>query len=163
MVSILGCRAGCGGGLGGTGVPLNDAVAQQTNENTFRLLTFQVGNSGPRLGTTRGNGQEDIVDVHNAILYLVKAGAPEVSGLAPIPIDMRSLIEAGDASVSSVRTVHETITRLRSSGSFTDPGGDTSSLPSTRERHLPSSHHQPLQDRGGGRCLPAAQSGWLGR
>ncbi|MCZ6750801.1 MAG: hypothetical protein O7E51_03115, partial [Acidobacteria bacterium] len=103
--------------------PLNDAVAQPTNENTFRLLTFQVGNSGPRLGTTRGNGQEDIVDVHNAILYLVKAGAPEVSGLAPIPIDMRSLVEAGDASVRAVKTVHATIARLRDSGSFTEPGG----------------------------------------
>jgi len=103
--------------------PLRHAVAQLTNENTFRLLTFQAGNSGPRLGATRGNGQEDIVDVHNAVLYLVKAGAPEVSGLAPIPIDMRSLIEAGDRSVRSVRTVHATITRLRSSGSFTDPGG----------------------------------------
>ncbi len=102
---------------------VNDSVAQQTNENTFRLLTFEVGNSGPRLGTTRGNGEQDIVDVHNAVLYLVKAGASEVSGLAPIPIDMRSLIEAGDASVQSVKTVHEAITRLRASGSFTDPGG----------------------------------------
>jgi 2-keto-4-pentenoate hydratase/2-oxohepta-3-ene-1,7-dioic acid hydratase in catechol pathway len=104
-------------------LPFADAVAQRTNENTFRLLTFEAGNSGPRLGTTRGNGQEDIVDVHNAILYLIKAGAPEVSRLTPIPIDMRSLVEAGDASVRSVKTVHETITRLRSGGSFTDPGG----------------------------------------
>jgi len=103
--------------------PQSDAVAQRTNQNTFRLLTFQAGNSGPRLGTTRGNGQEDIVDVHNAILYLLKAGAPEVSRLAPIPIDMRSLIEAGDASARSLRTVHETISRLRSGGGFTDPGG----------------------------------------
>lgn len=109
--------------LAGLAFPFADASAQQTNENTFRLLTFQVGNGGPRLGATRGNGQEDIVDVHNAILYLVKAGAPEVSGLAPVPIDMRSLIEAGDASVRSVQTVHETITRLRSGGTFADPGG----------------------------------------
>ena len=109
--------------LAALAVPLNDAVAQRTNQNTFRLLTFQAGNSGSRLGTTRGNGQEDIVDVHNAVLYLVKAGAPEVSGLAPIPIDMRSLIEAGDRSIRSVKTVHEAINRLRSGGSFTDPGG----------------------------------------
>lgn len=102
---------------------VDDSVAQQPGANTFRLLTFQVGNSGPRLGTTRGNGDQDIVDVHNAVLYLIRTGAPEASGLAPIPIDMRSLIEAGDASVRSVKTVHEAITRLRTSGSFTEPGG----------------------------------------
>ena len=109
--------------LTGLAFPFNHVVAQRTNANTFRLLTFEAGNSGPRLGTTRGDGQEDIVDVHNAILYLIKAGAPEVSSLAPVPIDMRSLIEAGEASVRSVRMLHETITRLRSGGSFTEPGG----------------------------------------
>ena len=53
------------------------AFAQQP---TFRLLTFEVGNSGPRLGTTRGNGEQDVVDVHNALVYLTRTGAPEVSG-----------------------------------------------------------------------------------
>jgi 2-keto-4-pentenoate hydratase/2-oxohepta-3-ene-1,7-dioic acid hydratase in catechol pathway len=117
---------------------VNDSVAQQTNENTFRLLTFEVGNSGPRLGTTRGNGEQDIVDVHNAVLYLVKSGAPEVKGLAPIPIDMRSLIEAGDASVQAVKTVHEAITQLRASGNFTDPGGSMRVFqPSAGVKYLP--------------------------
>jgi 2-keto-4-pentenoate hydratase/2-oxohepta-3-ene-1,7-dioic acid hydratase in catechol pathway len=102
---------------------VGDSVAQQPADNTFRLLTFKAGNSGPRLGTTRGNGDQDIVDVHNAVLYLIRTGAREVSGLAPIPIDMRSLIEAGDASIRSVKTVHDTITGLRDSGSFTEPGG----------------------------------------
>lgn len=109
--------------LAGLVLSVGDSFAQAPGANTFRLLSFEVGDSGPRLGTTRGNGEQDIVDVHNAALYLIRSGAPEVSALAPIPIDMRSLIEVGDASVSSVRTVHETITRLRSSGSFTDPGG----------------------------------------
>ncbi|HXV63006.1 MAG TPA: fumarylacetoacetate hydrolase family protein [Vicinamibacteria bacterium] len=102
---------------------VDGSLAQQPGTNTFRLLTFEVGNSGPRLGTTRGDGEQDIVDVHNAVLYLTKTGAPEVSGLAPIPIDMRSLIEAGDASVRSVKTVHDAITRVRASGNFTEPGG----------------------------------------
>lgn len=102
---------------------VNDSVAQATNENAFRLLTFEVGNSGPRLGTTVGNGENDIVDVHNAVLYLIKAGASEVNGLAPIPVDMRSLIEAGDASVDAVKTVHQAVTRLRAAGDFTEPGG----------------------------------------
>jgi 2-keto-4-pentenoate hydratase/2-oxohepta-3-ene-1,7-dioic acid hydratase in catechol pathway len=106
------------------------AFAQQP---TFRLLTFEVGNSGPRLGTTRGNGEQDVVDVHNALLYLMRTGAPEVSGLAPIPIGLRSLIEAGDESVRSVKTVHDTITRLRTSGSFTESGG------SARVFHPPGS------------------------
>jgi 2-keto-4-pentenoate hydratase/2-oxohepta-3-ene-1,7-dioic acid hydratase in catechol pathway len=110
--------------------PASLSLAQQP---TFRLLTFEVGNSGPRLGTTRGNGEQDVVDVHNALRYLTKARAPEVSGLAPIPIDMRSLIEAGDDSVRSVKTVHDTITGVRASGSFTEPGG------SARVFHPPGS------------------------
>jgi 2-keto-4-pentenoate hydratase/2-oxohepta-3-ene-1,7-dioic acid hydratase in catechol pathway len=90
---------------------------------TFRLLTFEAGASGPRLGSTRGSGEQEVVDVHNAILQLIKAGAPEIKGLAPIPPDMRSLIEAGAPSLAAVRTVHDAITRLKASGRFTDPGG----------------------------------------
>jgi 2-keto-4-pentenoate hydratase/2-oxohepta-3-ene-1,7-dioic acid hydratase in catechol pathway len=106
------------------------AISQQP---TFRLLTFEAGESGPRLGTTRGNGEQEGVDVHNALSYLMKSGAPEVAGLAPIPIDMRSLIEAGDESVQSVKTVHDAISRLKSGGSFTEPGG------SARVFHPPGS------------------------
>ncbi|MGQ0736918.1 MAG: hypothetical protein ACT4QD_25110, partial [Acidobacteriota bacterium] len=90
---------------------------------TFRLLTFEAGASGPRLGTTRGNGEQEVVDVHNAVLHLIRAGAPEARGLTYIPPDMRSLIEAGDPSIAAVRTVHDAITRLKASGSFTEPGG----------------------------------------
>lgn len=90
---------------------------------TFRLLTFQVGASGPRLGTTRGSGEQEVVDVHNAILQLIKANAPELRGLPPIPPDMRSLIEAGAPSVAAVRTVHDAISSLKASGRFTEPGG----------------------------------------
>ena len=46
---------------------------------TFRLLTFAAGRSGPRLGATVGNGEQDIVDVHNAVLYLLKSGATEAA------------------------------------------------------------------------------------
>ena len=90
---------------------------------TFRLLTFEVGASGPRLGSTRGNGEQEVVDVHNAILALIKANAPELKGLAPIPPDMRSLIEAGAPSAAAVKTVHDAVTRLKASGKFTEPGG----------------------------------------
>jgi 2-keto-4-pentenoate hydratase/2-oxohepta-3-ene-1,7-dioic acid hydratase in catechol pathway len=90
---------------------------------TFRLLTFEAGASGPRLGSTRGNGEQEVVDVHNAILALIKANAPELRGLAPIPPDMRSLVEAGQPSAAAVRTVHDAITKLKASGKFTEPGG----------------------------------------
>lgn len=90
---------------------------------TFRLLTFEVGASGPRLGTTRGNGEQEIVDVHNAVLALIKANAPELKGLAPIPPDMLSLVEAGTPSAHAARTVHDAITKLKAGGRFTEPGG----------------------------------------
>ena len=104
-------------------------LAQQADDLTFRLLTFDVGNSGPRLGATRGDGDQDIVDVHNAITYLYRSGA---SDLPAIPIDMRSLIEAGDVPIQGVRTLYGTITRVRASGSFVEPGG------SRRVFHPPS-------------------------
>jgi 5-oxopent-3-ene-1,2,5-tricarboxylate decarboxylase/2-hydroxyhepta-2,4-diene-1,7-dioate isomerase len=99
------------------------AVSGLAQSPTFRLLTFEAGSSGPRLGSTRGSGEQEVVDVHNAILQLIKADAPELRGLAPIPPDMRSLVEAGAPSIASVRTVHDAITRLKASGRFTEPGG----------------------------------------
>ena len=106
--------------LAGLAFSAGSAFAQTP---TFRLLTFEAGTSGPRLGTTRGSGEQEVVDVHNAILQLIKANAPEVRALAPIPPDMRSLIEAGAPSIAAVRTVHDAITRLKASGTFTEPGG----------------------------------------
>ena len=54
--------------------------AQSSADETFRLLTFEVANSGPRLGVTRGSGDQDIVDVHNAITYLYRSGAGQAVG-----------------------------------------------------------------------------------
>ncbi len=97
--------------------------ALQTGDSTFRLLTFEAGSSGPRLGATRGGGDQDVLDVHNAITYLYRAGVPEAQQLPAIPIDMRSLIEAGDTPIQAVRSLHDTMTRLRDSGSLVEPGG----------------------------------------
>lgn len=99
------------------------AHAQDAGGGTFRLLTFEVGQSGPRLGTTRGDGEQDVMDVHNAILYLYRSGSSEARQLPPIPIDMRSLIEAGDVPIQAVRSLHETMAGIRGSGRFTEPGG----------------------------------------
>lgn len=113
-------------------------VAQETGDATFRLLTFEVGDSGPRLGTTSGDGDQEIVDVHNAIAYLYRSGAPEAGTLPAIPIDMRSLIEAGDVPIQGVRSLHETMTRIRTSGNFTEPGGDQRVFhPPTGVEYLP--------------------------
>ncbi|HSG63883.1 MAG TPA: fumarylacetoacetate hydrolase family protein [Gammaproteobacteria bacterium] len=102
-------------------VPL--PTAAQPSVATFRLLTFVSGASGPRLGATRGDGEQDVVDVHNAIVYLYGIDAPELEALPPIPIDMRALIEAGDAPLRGVRTVHDAVGSLRDAGTFTEPGG----------------------------------------
>lgn len=98
-------------------------TAQQSGTTVFRLLTFEVGQSGPRLGATTGNGEQDIVDVHNAILYLFTSGAPEARTVSPIPIDMRSLIEAGPAPIAAVKSLYKTLTAIKARGKFTDPGG----------------------------------------
>ena len=91
---------------------------------TFRLLTFEIANGGPRLGATRGGGGQDILDVHNAITYLYRAGATEAQNLPAIPIDMKSLIEAGDVPIRAARSLYDTMTALRESGDFEEPGGE---------------------------------------
>jgi 2-keto-4-pentenoate hydratase/2-oxohepta-3-ene-1,7-dioic acid hydratase in catechol pathway len=104
----------------GLALSVDSALAQTA---TFRLLTFEVGTSGARLGTTRGNGEQEIVDVHNALVYLAKNNAAEIRSLAPIPPDMRSLLEAGPASIAATKTVHDAISKIKASGKFTEQGG----------------------------------------
>ena len=105
---------------------------------TFRLLTFKVGDSGPRLGTTRGIGDQDIIDVHNAITYLHHTGVPEALTLPAIPIDMRSLIEAGDVPIQGVRYLHDTMTKIKASENFVEPGGSMRIFhPPTGVKYLP--------------------------
>src|SRR3990172_318104 len=98
------------------------AAAQQSEESIFRLVTFQTTGE-LRLGATEGNGQKDIVDIHNAILALKAAGAPEVNNLAYIPADMRSLIEVGDSAVNALKTVYRAALAHKTSGHLVDPGG----------------------------------------
>lgn len=98
--------------------------AHQSADTTFRLLSFEVANSGPRLGTTRGNGDQDIVDVHNAMTYLYASDAPEAHNLPAISIDMKSLIEAGDLPIQAARSLHDTMTTIREMGDFKESGGE---------------------------------------
>lgn len=116
---------------------LSTGAFAQTPQPTFRLLTFEAGGSGPRLGATRGSGEQEVVDVHNAILALIKAGAPELKGLAPVPPDMLSLIEAGPASAAAVRTVHDAVTKLKAGGRFTDGATHRVFYPERGIKYLP--------------------------
>ena len=120
------------------GTSPEQVLAQQEGDTTSRLLTFEVGDSGSRLGATRAGGEQDIVDVHNAITYLHRSGAAEARTLTAIPIDMRSLIEAGDVPIQAVRSLHDTMTRIRASGDFVEPGGSRRVFhPPTGVRYLP--------------------------
>jgi 2-keto-4-pentenoate hydratase/2-oxohepta-3-ene-1,7-dioic acid hydratase in catechol pathway len=89
----------------------------------FRLVTFQTTGE-LRLGATQGNGTENIVDIHNAILALMAAGAPEVRNLGYIPADMKTLVEVGDPAVTALKTVYKTALALKASGKLVDPGGE---------------------------------------
>ncbi len=96
------------------------SLAQESQ--LFRLVTFtSAGDS--RLGATQGEGKADIVDVHHAVQYLMREQPSAVRGLPYIPADMKTLIEAGSGSIRAVRSVYQTITRLKASAGFTEPGG----------------------------------------
>jgi acylpyruvate hydrolase len=101
------------------------AAAQQQppdERNIFRLVTFQT-TGDLRLGATQGNGESDIVDIHNGIAALRAVNAPEVRNLPYIPIDMRDLIEEGDAAIRGVKTVYRAALSMRSSGKLANSGG----------------------------------------
>jgi len=100
-------------------------------------LTF-TAEGDPRLGATKGDGEMDIVDIHNAVTYLLREQPQELDRPVYIPADMKTLIEAGNDSIAQVRTVYETITRLESEDLFTEPGGDDRIFhPPSSVRYLP--------------------------
>jgi acylpyruvate hydrolase len=108
-----------------TALSTSAAAQQQPPEEAsiFRLVTFQVVGDY-RLGATQGNGESDIVDIHNAVRALKAAGAPQVRGLDYIPADMKTLIEVGDEAVEAVKTVYRAALDLRANGRLVDTGGD---------------------------------------
>jgi 2-keto-4-pentenoate hydratase/2-oxohepta-3-ene-1,7-dioic acid hydratase in catechol pathway len=106
--------------LAGDPVP----IGAQATAPIFRLVTFEA-NGDMRLGATAGDGDADILDVHNGIRWLIQSGAPEAQSLPYIPADMRSLIEAGPRSIAAVRQVYQTLTARKASGALKEPGGRT--------------------------------------
>jgi acylpyruvate hydrolase len=101
------------------------AFAQQPggDQPIFRLLTFETDGQ-LRIGATQGDGERDIVDVHNAALALKTMNASEARNLPYLPTDMKALIEVGDEAVNAVKTVYRTTLSMRSSGRLVDPGGE---------------------------------------
>ena len=97
-------------------------AGQGTGGAIFRLVTFDV-NGDMRLGATAGNGENDILDVHNGIRWLIQSGAPEAQSLPYIPADMRALIEAGPRSTAAVRQVYQTLAARKAAGTLKEPGG----------------------------------------
>ncbi|MCH7804549.1 MAG: fumarylacetoacetate hydrolase family protein [Acidobacteria bacterium] len=103
-------------------IPLWPTPGLAQESQIFRLVTFSSAGDS-RLGATQGEGQADIVDVHHAIQYLMREQPGAVRDLPYIPADMKTLIEAGSESIRAVRNVYQTITRLKASAGFTEPGG----------------------------------------
>jgi len=107
----------------GTPAAAQDYLQPPEEASIFRLVTFQTtGNM--RIGATQGNGEHDIVDIHNAIMAMKAIQAAEVSNLPYIPADMKSLIEVGEESVNAVRNVYRAAVDLSASGALVDPGGE---------------------------------------
>lgn len=133
MVSPNERRTACNGSRGRAAAAFSLAVAWailalgpvvgHTQESSiFRLVTFSTG-SDVRLGATEGNGETDIVDVHNALLYLIRERPDEVGDLAQIPADMKTLIESGRGSIDAARYVYQVMSKVKSGGEFSEPGG----------------------------------------
>ena len=96
--------------------------AQTPSNAIFRLVTFEV-NGDMRLGATAGDGEADVLDVHNGIRWLIQSGAAEAQTLPYIPADMRALIEAGPRAIAAVRQVYTTLAARKGSSGFKEPGG----------------------------------------
>ena len=96
--------------------------AAQSPLAIFRLATFDA-NGDPRLGATAGNGENDVLDVHNGIRYLLMTRAPEAQNLPYIPADMRTLAGAGPRATAAIRQVYQTLAAQKAKGTLKDPGG----------------------------------------
>jgi len=103
-------------------VIIASTLATPAQTPTFRLATFDAGGD-PRLGATLGNGEHDLLDVHNGIRYLLQVGAPEAQDLPYIPADMRTLAGAGPRATAAIRSLHQTLAARKAKGTLKDPGG----------------------------------------
>lgn len=103
-------------------VLVSATTSGQAQAPTFRLATFDASGD-PRLGATLGNGEHDVLDVHNGIRYLLQSGAPEAKDLPYIPADMRTLAGAGPRATAAIREVYRVLAAQKARGALKDPGG----------------------------------------
>lgn len=108
--------------LAAVAILLSSVLTGQAQAPTFRLLTFDASGD-PRLGATLGNGEHDVLDVHNGVRYLLHGGAPEAQNLPYIPADMRTLAGAGPRATTAIRDVYRTLAAQKARGALKDPGG----------------------------------------
>jgi 2-keto-4-pentenoate hydratase/2-oxohepta-3-ene-1,7-dioic acid hydratase in catechol pathway len=111
-------------------------VFAQSPSGTFRLATFTVSGD-MRLGATTGNGENDILDIHNGIRWLIQNNAPEAQNLPYIPADMKSLVEVGPKATAAIRQVYQALASRKANGAFKEPGGSNRVFhPSTAVKFL---------------------------
>ncbi len=119
-------------------IVLSSAVGDaQAPAPTFRLATFDA-NGDPRLGATVGNGEHDLLDVHNGIRYLMQSGAPEAQNLPYIPADMRTLAGAGPRATTAIRQVYAALAAQKAKGTLKDPGTSSATWSATTCRRATS-------------------------
>lgn len=98
------------------------SLGGQAPAPTLRLATFDASGD-PRLGATVGNGDHDLLDVHNGVRYLLQTGAAEAQNLPYIPADMRTLAGAGPRATTAIREVYRVLAAQKAKGTLKDPGG----------------------------------------
>lgn len=109
-------------GIGLLAVLMSVTGGAQAPVGTFRLATFDA-NGDPRLGATVGNGENDLLDVHNGIRYLLQTNAPEARNLPYIPMDMRTLAGTGTRATGAIRQIYQLLAARKAAGTLKDPGG----------------------------------------
>jgi len=94
----------------------------QAPTGALRLATFDASGD-PRLGATIGDGENDLLDVHNGIRYLLLTNAAEAKDLPYIPADMRTLAGTGPDATAAIRELYRSLAAKKTAGTLKDPGG----------------------------------------
>ena len=98
----------------------DSALAQ---EPTFRLLTFEVGASGPRLGRRAATESRRSWTCTTRSSLSSRPTRPRSRGWLPSPPTCGRWSRRARRRPRRCKTVHDAITRLKASGKFTEPGG----------------------------------------
>ncbi|MBI4482328.1 MAG: fumarylacetoacetate hydrolase family protein [Acidobacteria bacterium] len=98
-----------------------ERASAQQERGTFRLVTFSTG-ADLRLGATEGEGDADIVDIHNAIHFLIQERTGSLPRPTYVPAQMKELLAAGEEAMALVRQAFHAVLDLKAQGKFSEPG-----------------------------------------